>query len=129
MKIQVVGTTEFRKLYSFNLKWWALIDILTFSPTSSNEIALLQVKGAYMNLDWVTTHPGLSSFHFSIRIWRSIQIEMPTQNHVNVVEFHSEMKTKTGRTEPSNACVFLPALFQSWNLISHVNSCLQRKRV
>ena len=38
----------------------------------------------YMNPDWVATHFGSSSFHFSFRTEYSIRNEMSFRNHVNL---------------------------------------------
>ena len=43
-----------------------------------------------MNPDWVATHSGSSSFHFSFRIEHSIRNEMSIQNHVTETSFNPE---------------------------------------
>ena len=61
---------------------------LSFNPDRTHSVSV-EIIGdwiifVYMNPDWVATHSGSSTFHFSFQIEHSIRNEMSIRNHVNL---------------------------------------------
>ena len=87
-----------------NLRGYLHESGLSFNPDRTHYVSAETIEDwiifVHMNPDWVATHSGSSSFHFSFRIELSIRNEISIGNHVNLdwnftLEWNSEWNRRS----------------------------------